>query len=334
MEQEIPITKEMLELKLQVMDGDFHYLDLLKGMQVTPAGYDYLRKVIHEFVLDRKVKRVGRGIYKAVGAITPVKWWEADETEYFDLALPRCHDECDDSYFGFADHVKFSPGDLMVIGGVSNAGKSNLALNILGENLEKHECILMGNEFTGLDGRPSPKFKRRMMRMNWVEFMNGNEAKFKLLPVQEDFECYVERDKLNIIDWIYLPKDWFTIGKVLKDIKDAVGKGMGIAVLQKKKGFDLPYGQEMVEHFCDFYISLDPFGDWESRLTVGKVKDTSKYVTDKMWGFKMVDYGANLAQIKPLKKCPVCYGKGWKREGNSSVPCDNCYKKGYIYVEE
>jgi len=48
----------------------------------------------------------------------------------------------------------------------------------------------------------------------------------------------IEKDKINVIDWIQLEKDWFRMGKILDDIKTAAGRGITVVVLQKKERND------------------------------------------------------------------------------------------------
>jgi hypothetical protein len=274
------LTQELVEAWIKTAPEEFHYTKTLDGL-VEPQGYAHLRKIISRCVQKRLIKPIDRrGNYRVVKHIEPVKWWDADESEYFDLNFPWGHE--DDTYFGFADYVKLSPGDLVIISGVSNTGKSALALNILAENVDKYPCVLMGNEYTTLDGEPSPKFKRRMLNMKWVQWHNGVNPKFDLLPVRSDFEDYVRPGYLNIIDWINITDQFYKIGKVLEDIKTGIGKGLAVVVLQKEEEATLGRGKGFTRDLADLYLTIDPFGDWESRLTVGKVKDSKSAVTGKM----------------------------------------------------
>uniref|UniRef100_A0A6M3IFY3 Uncharacterized protein n=1 Tax=viral metagenome TaxID=1070528 RepID=A0A6M3IFY3_9ZZZZ len=319
------LTTEMVRLWLtnNPPEGDIHYTKIMDGM-VSPESLPYLRKIIERLVKEKLLKHTTRGFYRIIRKVEPVKWWDADEDEYFELGFPMSHG--DDSYFEFIDKVRFSPGDLVVIAGSSNTGKSCLALNLLGENIDKYECVVMGNEYTQLDGVPSPKFKRRMLNMTWVDWMNGNNVpKFTLLPVSNDFEDYIQKDKLNIIDWINLGGDWFMMGKVMESIKQNIGSGLAVVVLQKKKDAQLGYGAEFTEHMADLYLSVDSFGDYESRLTVGKVKDSTGRTTGRMFAFEIMDGGASLTNIREIVKCKSCYGRGYTSKGQ----CESCLGKKY-----
>ena len=77
-------------------------------------------------------------------------------------------------------------------------------------------------------------------------------------------------------------------------------------------------------------LRIDSFGNNESLLTIGKVKAPKCRATGRTWAFDIVDFGANFHRIREVVKCYNCYGKGWKKSGNSSVPCDVCSKTGYL----
>jgi len=318
------LTRHQIEEWLALEETEFYIDRFREKHQISPETSN-LYVTFNRLCSEKKLRALGRGLYRKVKHIDPVKWMEADEEVYFDLAFPTGHE--DFSGFGFDDLISVSPGDLGIISGVSNAGKSALALSFLGENVDKHGCVLMGNEYTTLDARPSPKFKRRMMNMKWVNWINGDgQPKFDLLPVRENFEDYIVPGKVNIIDWINLTDQFYRIGGILEEIKAAVGDGIAIVVLQKEENSELGRGKGFTRDLADFYFSIDPFGDWQGRLTVGKVKAPKKRVTGRMWAFRMVDSGANLHDIRELVKCPKCWGKGWK----NNVPCDTCGKMGYI----
>lgn len=269
-------------------------------------------------------KQIGKR-YKVIQEIKPVRWWEAKDNELFNLSFPYGHE--DDSHFGFEDLISISPGDLIVISGVSNTGKSALALNILGENIDKHPCVLMGNEYTALGGEPSSKFKGRMLRMKWVKWFNDNgEGKFDLLPIRADFEDHIVPDKINIIDWINLTDQFYKIGLILEDIKAGIGKGIAVVVLQKEEEALLGRGKGFTRDLADVYFTIDPFGDRQSRLSIQKVKAPKGKVYNRHWAFKIVDDGANLLDIREVTKCSKCWGRGYTKSGR----CENCSGKGFL----
>jgi len=282
---------------------------------------------------EKKIKRTGRGLYRKIRKVSPINWLLVDETESIDLSFPKGR-KYDNTVFGFEGVIQVSPGDLIVISGVSNTGKSAFVLNMLAENVDKLPCVVMGNEYTNADKTPNRRFKRRMMSMDWVNWVNGDGMpRFDLYPVMNDYEDYVQPNKINIIDWISIDgeKGFFVVGKILEAIKTALGKGVAIVALQKGKGAELGIGGQFTEHLADVYLSIDPLGEMESRITVGKVKDSLRNLKGKMWGFKISDNGSTFSNIREIEFCRPCKGKGlrWNAQEKQEVFCFECSGTGY-----
>ena len=282
----------------------------------------------------KKIKMLGRGWYRKIKPIQPLKIKGVMSEDYFDMGFPKSH--TDYSTFGLEDLVLVSQGDLIIIAGTSNAGKTTLAHNILAENIEI-KPNLMGNEYKSNDGFLMPKYLRRFKRFDWANLINGTKGlNFDVYPIDDNYDDYISmygRDKLNIVDWLGLEKDWFRMGKILKDIKNSVGSGVAVVVLQKKHGVKYAYGAEGTEQFADIYMTIDPLGKHEGRLTLGKVKEpkdrTRLNASSRMWGYETTD-GSNLLNIRPLRICYKCHGKGYTNMGGK---CDTCIEKGYVDLD-
>lgn len=325
------LKRDLVEQFIDMEEDEF-YIEKLRSKHNIAPDSSVFHTTISRLVEEKRLKRVGRGLYRKLKEVKPVNWLDANEDDFFDLAFPKGHK--DDTYFGFEDLFSVSEGDLIVITGVSNYGKSTIVHNMLAENCDKYECILMGSECVSLNGMPSAKFKRRMMSMKWMDWVNGDgKSKFDLLPVRDNYEDYVQEDKINFIDWINMTDNFFCIGKIFEDCKGSVGKGLVVAVLQKEEDAPLGRGKGFTRDLADVYIKIDPFGISESRLTLDKIKAPKKRgAFGKMWAFGIVDNGANLVDIREIEKCRVCWGKKWKKVGNLSVPCDECHQTGYVNV--
>ena len=326
------ITQALIESYLEPFRGrEVHINAMMKDLELKDGDAKILRELLCGRLKQKHLtKPSGKrdGWFTVLPDIKPVKVAGVDSNRFFNLTFPGSHR--DTSCFGFEDLFNVSEGDLIVITGTSNVGKTALVLGILGENVTKHPCVLMGSEHSSSDGFILPKFKRRLEKMAWAPFFKDGELTFKLLPVIADYEDWVETGKINIIDWIALDEKLWLVGNTLKCIKDAAGKGITIAVLQKKHGSAYAYGQEATEHYADVYLAVDPLGNFESRLTIGKVKEPKTRVRGRSWGFEVVDNGANIINIRELKPCPKCKGHG-KNFGND---CEPCLGKGYMNKEE
>uniref|UniRef100_A0A6H2A4E0 Uncharacterized protein n=1 Tax=viral metagenome TaxID=1070528 RepID=A0A6H2A4E0_9ZZZZ len=321
------ITQEKVWGFIQLGDEDFD-LEGLRARYQIDAESSAFYTAISRLVTERKIKRLGRGKYRRVKYVEPVKWWGTNTNEEpINFRFPRSYD--DDTEFGIEDCVEVFEGDMILIAGTSNYGKTTLALNILGENLGLMPSVLMGSEYTASDGKITPKFKRRMNRMKWVNWIEDGQPRFNLYPVGSDYEDYIQPDSINVIDWISLPGEYYLIDNVLKQIKDRVGKGVCVPVIQKNEGLKFGEGGERTERYADIYITVDPYGS-DSMITLGKVKAPKGKAMGRMWRFSIVDYGANLHDIYELVKCNKCWGKGYVKSGNNSIRCDGCQGRKFV----
>lgn len=310
--------------------------DLRAELRIDPdsPAWDGLRVEMLRFSREKIVRPSGRndGVYKVVTQVKPVRVFskERERRPPFELFFPK--DFNTGMEMDFAKDIVIREGDIVTIGGVSNYGKTCLALNFCGENID-YLPILMGNEYTTRVGEtdeyePTPRFINRLDEMDWVEWTNGDGSdKFRLLPVKEDYAEHIVKDRINIIDWINLDASrLFDISKVMDSIKSEVGRGIAIPVLQKG---EVIRGGQFVKDFTDCELIIDKFTDRESMLTIGKVKEYTAPVTGRTFAFGIFR-GVKIIDFREIVKCNVCYGKGWKKSGNSNAPCDACFKTGYI----
>lgn len=332
---------DRLLIYLQTAIGrEVNLKDIRAFLRIEPGSKDdqNLRtQMATTMIKGKTVKPSGRndGVYKVLTPIKPVEWSldGEDKEGILDIHFPRSY--IDDTTFGIEDLVEISEGDLILITGETNYGKTAMANTMLGENLELLPSIpyLMGSEYTGSDEQMSPKFRRRLKRMNWVQWTDDNgKRKFELLPVGADYEDYVVPDHLTIIDWISLPGEYYLIDRVMKTIKDAVGlHGLAVVVVQKNKGAEFAEGGQRSERYADLVLKIDRFGEHESMLTIGKVKAAKgKIPTGRMWAFEITDYGANFQNIREVIKCSKCWAKGYIKADQENKRCPVCQGKKYV----
>ena len=232
------------------------------------------------------------------------------------------------------DIVELSADDLILITGETNYGKTNIALSFLGENLDLFPTsVLMGSEYTSSAGEISPKLKRRLRRMDWAKWVNDGKPRFKLLPVENDYEDYIEANAFTVIDWISLPGEYYMIDTVMKTIKNYNDGGIVVAVIQKNKGAEFGEGGQRSERYADLVLKIDRFGDHESILTIGKVKSAKTKATGRTFAFTIRDYGANLENIREVVRCPKCWGRGYVGTGDNKKRCPSCEGRKFINKE-
>lgn len=317
------ITMEMVKGWIEMGDDEFEIEKFRAAHGISPESANFYM-CIKRLVEQKYIKRVARGIYRKIILVNSVKWWVATPEDVIDFTFPQSH--IDFSSFGIEDMVNIERGDLILISGVSNAGKTCFAMNLLAENLGKMPAYLMGSEYTSADRKPTAKFQRRIRNMEWAEWMCGEIPMFELYPVGDDYEDYVVKDGLNIIDWISLEDRYYLIDTITKKIKDRVGKGVVVVVIQKNKGNEFGEGGERSTRYADLELKIDPYGEEEGMLTIGKVKSPKAKATGRRFAFKIVEAGSNFTNIRELKVCQTCYGRGTY----GGHPCDTCLGLRYL----
>ncbi len=314
-----------------------HLKDIRTDLKIEPGSNDdaNLRAQMSSTLVEKKiVSPSGKsdGAYKVILQIKPVVvFMQRERRPPFDLVFPRDFNMMDQ--MGFASSIVIREGDLILISGVSNFGKTTLCLNFCAENIDKHP-VLMGNEYTTFvenEYVPSPRFLTRLDAMDSIKWVdeNGNE-RFTLLPVREDYAEHIVKDKINIIDWINIDTgEHYMIGTILEKIKRNLGRGIAIVAIQKAEGTNAGRGGQFTKDFADLELLIDRFGKSDVLLTIGKVKEYTSAVIGTTYAYS-IDQGVKITNFREVKKCPECHGQGFAKSGE----CDNCHGTKYIDVED
>lgn len=259
------------------------------------------------------------GYYKVIRKVKPVQVFGRERRPPIELNFPRDYEKGIQLFF--AGDLVIREGDAILIAGQSNFGKTMMALNFCAENIDAHP-VLMGNEYTTVDGEPSSRFLNRLDNMDWVQWCNGNGDNFTLLPVRDDYAEHVVKDRINIIDWINLDEA-YNISKIMEGIKRELGKGIAIITIQKAAGSAAGRGGQYTKDFADVELLLDSFGENEVLLTLGKVKESRCRLTGKTYAFGIMN-GVKIVDFREVKKCTCQNGFRFGK------PCDTCGGKGYV----
>ena len=324
------LTDRLREFLKDAQGKEVDLMYLRRELKINPddKAWEGIRPTMLLLVKEKIVKPSGRndGVFKVIKQVKPVRIFGKERREPVTVYFPRDFHTMEEMFF--AKDIVIREGNLILLSGESNFGKTLLAISFCGENLGAGP-ILMGNEYTTIDGEPDQRFLNRLDRMDWFEWCNGDGMeRFTLLPVRDDYAEHIVKDKINIIDWINL-EEHYKISPIMEGIKKELGRGVGIICIQKAKGSDMGRGGQFTKDFADVELLLDALGKNEVRLTIGKVKESTAQVAGRTFGYS-IHRGIKIINFREIVKCHTCWGKGWKKAGNSSVPCDMCDKTGYL----
>lgn len=324
-------TANVREFLKKIQGREITLMALRKEFNILPGtkSFDSIRNIMFQLVESKVVRPTGRkdGSYKVITEVSPVQVFgvKRERRPPFSLKFPKDFDT--GMEMNFANNIVIREGDLILIGGVSNFGKTTVAMNFCGENID-YCPILMGNEYTSPDEEPTPRFINRLDTMDWVQWTKEDGTdKFTLLPVRDDYAEHIVKDKINIIDWVNMPSgEYYLISTIMDNMKRQIGKGILVVVLQKSEGSDKARGGQMTKDFTDCELLLDKMSNNETLLTIGKVKEYTKPVMGKTYAFSILK-GVKILNFREVKKCSKCYGKGHFSTGGE---CQNCLGLGYI----
>jgi hypothetical protein len=157
-------------------------------------------------------------------------------------------------------YVNLFPGNLAVVAGATNAGKTALLLNVVYLN---HLTFPMPiyyfcSEMGDVELRE---------RLEQFEGMGIEEWNFKAINRSTDFADVIVPDCFNIVDYLELTEDLWAVNTHLTAITKKQGNGLSIVALQKKEGAKWGRGQEFSAEKSKLYLSMD-----KNKLTIEKGK--------------------------------------------------------------
>lgn len=330
------LTDKVREFLTPIQGRDIDLNHIRQELKIDPASpaWEYIRVVLFRLCEGDKplLRPSGKkdGSYHVITQVKPVSVFgtSRERRPPYILIFPKDRETGLEMYMG--EQVVMREGDMILIAGRSNFGKTALCMNFLGENIDKRP-ILMGNEYTVIneagEWEPAPRFLTRLDNMKWVNWCDESGVeKFTLLPVRDDYASHIVKDRINIIDWINIDTgEHYMIGTILESIKRRLGKGIAIIAIQKAEGAVSGRGGQFTQDFADCELLIDALGKDEILLTMGKVKESKARMYGKMYGYSLWN-GVEIKNFREVVTCPQCKGKSVNGNGR----CDKCNGKGKV----
>lgn len=256
------LTAEIREW-IMTTNGNFMTTNIYKELGITTI--DNMKKA--NIALARMcegenpiLERCGdkRGCYRRIERDYETSDWLNAATEEFDIALP----------FDLNSHVKIYPGNIIIIAGTANVGKTSVLLNLLKDNMEKYPCHYVSSEAGAVE------MKSRIMLFDHPAPHNW---KFEFIERASNFadliRCHTDTKRIWIIDYLEMPENPWQIVQPIREIHSNLKDGVCVLALQKKSGTDVGRGGEGTLEKPRLYLSLDR--DDESNI--------AKIVKAKAW---------------------------------------------------
>jgi hypothetical protein len=255
---------------ISVTSGNFFVTDINKELGcVTESNKSAVRMAVKRLADANYIVPCGtkNGCYRVIEKDAPlIDFVNVNLNDPYPIKWP----------FGIENYVDLYPGNVVVIAGEANAGKTALMLNVVRQNMYRHKIEYFSSEMG------PEEFHLRLRKFN---DLNLSDWRFSPRQRSTKFEDVIVPDSLNIIDYLEVTKDFYEVGGEIKGIFDRLGKGIAIIALQKKKGSDIGRGGDFTLEKPRLYMAMQP---GELKIVKGK-NWASEYNPNGMsWKFKLV----------------------------------------------
>lgn len=215
----------------------YQWAGLTTRAQRVAASQALLRR-IHKF----KIERVGtrHGHFRKVESECAAIDFLATEEPAVDITLP----------FGLDKMVELMPGNICVVAGEPNAGKTAFLLNIVRMNMHKAQVHYFNSEMG------AQEMRKRLSKFG----LPLNAWTFHPWERTDNFQDAIRQGYgvINIIDFLEISEDFYRVGGQLKAIHDKLHGALAIIALQKNKGTDLGLGGGRSLEKPRLYLALEP----------------------------------------------------------------------------
>jgi len=251
-----------------------------------------LSQVNKQPILERKNKN-----YRIINSSLKVIDWHQD-TNKGTIHIEWPYSPQDNHSFGFDDDIILYEGDMILIAGEGNRGKTAWVLNMMINNCDKMPVYYFTSEFN------APKFRDRMKEFKWRSFLKEDGSpKFTVAEQVDNWQDVIQPDALNIIDWMKLDDEMWKIRGIMDGIKNKLKKGVAVICIQKRTYKKYGEGGEYSKDLASVYLTMSYDDKMKvNTLYVDKVKTPGLVDPNfSKWSFNIYK-GAEFANIKKVVK--------------------------------
>ena len=193
--------------------------------------------------------------------------------------------------FGIESYFDTYPGNIIVVAGAADAGKTAFLLNFIRLNMADFTIYYQSSEMGDAE------LANRLSKFRGIALQDWN---FTPEERSRDFADVIRQDCINIVDYLELAGDFYMVAEYLKSIHEKLHSGIAIVALQKKRNVELGRGGDFGLEKPRLYLSMDP-----GKLTIQKAKN---------WAKPEVNPRGLMVEFKLVNGCDFIVEKGWHRQ--------------------
>lgn len=266
------IAQEVREWVL-TSSGFFLTSDCYNGLQLTSR--EQQKACVLELLRMQKdglIEKYGdrRGCYRRVEKEYEEMDFVNAPTHAVDIKLP----------FGTSKFVEIMPGNIIVVAGEANAGKTAFALNVVQMNMDRLDIHYFNSEMG------ASELRKRLAKFPCPQHLDG--WNFKAYERNDNFADVIVsgEGRINIIDFLEVYDNFYEIGGRLAEIHKKLKGAIAIVAIQKNPKVDVGLGGFRGIEKPRLYLAMSP-----GRLKIVKAKNwaTSENPNGLEISFKLVD---------------------------------------------
>jgi len=192
--------------------------------------------------------------------------------------------------FQIEQYFNIYSGNIAVVAGAPDAGKTGWILNFIRLNQDSHAIFYQCSEM----------YKEELAaRLTNFEGIDLDSWTFEAEKRSSNFADVIRPDCINIIDYMELTEDIYKVADYLKAIHEKLESGIAIVALQKKIGAHLGRGAEFSLEKPRLYLSMDA-----GKTTIIKAKN---------WVKPDVNPNGLVIKYKIVGGCKFIITEGWHK---------------------
>jgi DNA-binding PadR family transcriptional regulator len=245
------ITEQVSELVATsnglILTSTVHRELCLTSRDLKKQANEAIRRLAEEGILTPCGDK--HGCYRKVEGCEEIDWLSADIDNVYPIKWP----------FQLENLVTIFPGNIIIVAGEKNAGKSAFLYNLIKLNQSKHKIYYFNSE----SGKEEMK-----LRLSKFDDLRLTDWKFKAYSRSGNFPEAIHPDRLNIIDYFEVTDDFFKIGGEIRQIHDRLKKGICVIALQKAGNAEYGRGGDFSREKSRLYITM---GKGKLKIVDGKI---------------------------------------------------------------
>ena len=234
------------------MSTEIHNCLHLSTRQELKNVSEILRRLCERGVIQRHGDK--NGSFRRVENDIEIIDWKNAVTDEYPIDMP----------LSIGDFVKLYPGNIAILAGSSNTGKTTFMLELIRLNQQKHKVVYMNSEM----GASELKLRLEMFK----DVCPVDKWNFTAVERSDKFADAIEPDAFNIIDFMEIYDEFWKLGGWIRDIHKKLKNGIAFIAIQKqsstkKEQRDFGRGGEMTIEKPRLYMAMD-----RGRIKIVKAK--------------------------------------------------------------